>query len=287
MHDDSHAGDSVLPPSERPPHQIGESVSAESVGTTGGGARFAGGIRDPRALSSLSARHLAVLASIGQGLRAMYQLHARHFKNKSKTPVLRTLYCLEQLGLIVLERWNRNGLLLARLREGGRQLLLSHGIPAEQIFLARAARPATLQHTLWIGDLAVAISLLPVPHEVDLCWSLRRKYPDRDAVPDLLVRRGDGRRTLAVEVDLGSENLRRVLVPKLENLDRELPRWAGSSRPAILVLMNGPRRMGALEGMTAHLTTPIGFGLLPSAVGAPAITSLTHLLLPKESSATS
>jgi hypothetical protein len=85
---------------------------------------------------------------------------------------------------------------------------------------------------------------------------------------------------LAVEVDLGGERLKNVLVPKLGVLQDTLVGWCSGQPAAIVVLTVGPRRIAALTAAVQSLpqTIPIVVYSLPPQSGRPGLTELRKTL---------
>lgn len=233
--------------------------------------------QDPRAKYVLSNRDSAALMFIaGMGVVAQYQLHMKVFPGLSEVVVSRCVHRLaRRLGLIDVFRWNRIGLNLLKLRTAGSSALADIGVSNERIFLARWPTPSGFAHRLWLIDTILALSVIQPEFESIPCWALRRRFASSTTpIPDILAVRRDIKRVLAVEVDRGGENLRRVLVPKLESLQQWLTTFAPEAKTSILVLTQGDRRAAALRQRLAAKGITAACNLLPDAIGRAAVAAL-------------
>lgn len=242
----------------------------------------AGTTADPRGTSWPPQRSLDVLLFVGAGGEVMQpQIHERFFTGRSEAVVSRAIRKLAARELLSIDRWNNVGVNRLRLTTRGRDLLLSAGVPAHALFtLRKPVAPAHVAHTAWINDLrVVSASAGRAPAFALPAWALQRLVrPLPPTIPDLLVHfRGDGKPslTLAFEVDLGSERLRKVFVPKLVRLQDVLRGWSASAS-AIIVLTAGDRRAALLR---AHLSSTAAASAvivdtLPSTTGRQAIADL-------------
>jgi hypothetical protein len=131
---------------------------------------------------------------------------------------------------------------------------------------------------LWIIDAALALQTIAPALDVLPCWFLRRKFAGTtQPVPDLLALDRTGTRALAIEIDLGGENIRRVLAPKLRVLDEALVSWGATNDRRIIVLLSSERRVESLQ-KAIDGDARIHALVLPSDVGRLAIQSLEALL---------
>ncbi|HET8774703.1 MAG TPA: hypothetical protein VFP80_12955 [Thermoanaerobaculia bacterium] len=240
--------------------------------------------RDPRSIGDLPARDYDALRYIAAWYQvAQYQLEDAVFAGRSATIASRSVRRLAAAGYVAVERWNRVGVNLLRVTARGRGALIERGGEERAIFVPeKAVALKDLAHHLWIVDTGRALQGLAARLEVAPCWSLRRNLAALKpaAIPDLLaLRSGSAGATVAavaVEVDLGGEGLRNVLVPKLALLRETLGGWAGGQAAAIIVLTVGPRRIAALNAALERLPhrIPIVVLPLPRAVGKPALAGL-------------
>lgn len=236
---------------------------------------------DPRYNLGLSPRDFAALAFIGRmGVAAQYQLHLAVFEGLTEVVVSRCTKRLARHRLINVLRWNRTGINLLKITAAGRDALVTSGRARdEDVFMSKWPSPSSLAHGMWIVDAVLAIRELPGAWDVLPCWSLRRRFAGTDApVPDLLAVSADGKRLLALEIDLGGENLRRVLLPKLVSLSGAVHDWARGAATAILVLTVGERRRDSLEKRVIEAGLPVIALTLPTAIGRPAPAQLAALI---------
>lgn len=252
------------------------------AGTVGTAERTGSGVarRDPRQVAELSARDLAALKFIGMWICAQYQLALHVFPSVSETVVSRCVQRLLGLGLIAVERWNRIGLNMLRLRTAGMRLLEERGLATgDELFVPRSAvATKDLRHHLWIGDVGLAFAALPVDFKVLPCWALRRRFAGHKIpVPDLLAVAKDGSRILAVEVDLGSERTK-WLSEKLATLATTVAEFRGHGSAGIVVFTVGEKRIGSLRAQIEGSSIPIVVVPLPSVVGRPSVAALRDVL---------
>jgi hypothetical protein len=240
--------------------------------------------RDPRSIGDLPARDYDALRYIASWYQvAQYQLEDAMFAGRSATIASRSVRRLAAAGYVAVERWNRVGVNLLRVTTRGRGALIERGSEERAIFVPeKAVALKDLAHHLWIVDTGRALQSVTAHLEVSPCWSLRRNLAALKpaAIPDLLALRsaptGATEAAVAVEVDLGGEGLRNVLVPKLALLRETLAGWAGGHAAAIIVLTVGPRRIAALNAALERLAhrIPIVVLPLPRAFGKPALAGL-------------
>jgi len=243
---------------------------------------------DPRSAAALTARDLAALKFIGESLEAaQYQVAAAIFPDVSEVVVSRRIRRLLRLGLVAIERWNKVGINRIRLTAQGADLLVTRRVAATaELFLSRSPlSPRAVPHHLWITDCRLVLERLPhSPDRVLSAWALERQFvPRLPAIPDVLAltapRPDHPGLLLAVEVDLGGEPIRSVLLPKLRLLQKVLSELAGASPSAACVLTVGARRAEAIRKAAGDLPTDVlvTVDLLPSRVGRPALAELTRL----------
>lgn len=243
---------------------------------------------DPRSVATLTGRDLTALKFIGESLEAaQYQLASAVFPHASEVVVSRRVRRLHGLGLIAIERWNKVGINRIRLTTQGADLLVTRRVAEKsELFLSRAPlSPRAVPHHLWITDCRLVLERLPhAPDRVLSAWALERQFvPRLPAIPDVLAltapRPDHPGLLLAVEVDLGGEPIRSVLLPKLRLLQKVLSELAGTSPAAACVLTVGARRAEALRKAVADLPVDVvvTVDLLPPAAGRPALSELTRL----------
>lgn len=243
---------------------------------------------DPRSSSPLPERDYAALEYIGRWYQvAQYQLEDSVFPQRSATVASRSVRRMVAAGYIAVERWNRIGVNLIRLTSRGRNVLVDRRVAASALFVPE--KPVALKdlaHHLWIVDVGLMLSRLDPALELTPCWALRRRLAALRpaAIPDVLAIRvaddGAPEGVLALEVDLGGERLKNVLVPKLRVLQETLAGWSNGQPAAIVVLTVGPRRSAALTAAVESLdqTIPIVVHSLPPQSGRPALTQLRKTL---------
>lgn len=232
--------------------------------------------QDPRAKYVLSNRDAAALLFIAaMGIVAQYQLHLKIFAGLSEVVVSRCVHRLLRLGLIDVLRWNRIGLNLLKLRTAGSSALADLAVPDERIFLARWPTAAGFAHRLWLTDTILALDVIQPEFESIPCWALRGRFASTTTpIPDILAVRRDRKRVLAVEIDRGGENLRRILVPRVAALQQWLASFAPEAKTSILVLTQGDRRVAALRQHIAAKGIAATCDLLPDAAGRAAVAAL-------------
>ncbi|MGA8809542.1 MAG: replication-relaxation family protein [Thermoanaerobaculia bacterium] len=254
--------------------------STATLGKTGPAA-YGVARRDPRATVELSPRDFAALRYIGMWICAQYQVALAHFAGLSETVVSRCIRRLLRLELISVTRWNRIGLNLLQITTGGVRLLVERGIATEQELHCRRSpiRPKDTLHSLWICDVGLALMHLPVHFDVLPCWALRRRLAGQKVpIPDLLAVSKDGKRTIAIEVDLATERTR-VVLEKLKRLSAAVESLRGDGDAAIVVLTQGSRRIDVLRANMIKGPVPILVEALPSVVGRPSVPALMEILL--------
>ncbi len=238
---------------------------------------------DPRRRPQVTDRDIEALLFIGRGHEvAQYQVHIAIFHGLSEGIMSRWTQRMLKRGAIAVERWAKVGINRLRLTPKGRELLVSRGVAVDDVFTPRT--PTALkdvQHTLWINDLRVVLPTLAVaPDVIAPAWLLQRRLGT--VVPDVLAirtpRADDKGFALAVEVDLGAERLKSVLLPKLTRLRDQLAEWAGGAPAVVLVLTRGERRVAAMRTALAPGVVPVLVESLPSMTGRPGLHALQELL---------
>src|SRR5205085_4840864 len=122
------------------------------------------------------------------------------------------------------------------------------------LFPASGPVPAKdFEHTVEIVNAALAMCRrTPAPDELLPAWMVQRLFAGKLAVwPDLLClwkpHDGDAGSALAIEVDLGGEPVKSVLVPKTLELIGFLTAWTAGAPAAILLLTATARRRDSLR----------------------------------------
>lgn len=158
-------------------------------------------------------------------------------------------------GYLGVERLHGNGIQVCWLTKKGRDFLVDGGhASAADLFPASGPVPAKdFEHTVQIVNAALAMyRRVPTPDELLPAWTVQRFFAGTLAVwPDLLClwkpREDDPGAALAIEVDLGTEPVTTVLVPKTQALIRFLSAWTEGAPATILLLTATPRRRDSLR----------------------------------------
>jgi hypothetical protein len=278
------------------PPDRGDSARSDVVtlsgapGSSGRPRSTAIGPLDPRRPpETLADRDVAALAFIGRAQEAaQYQLHEAVFTGLGEAVVSRRIRKLAARGLLAIERWNKVGINRLRLRPAGLDAVVSRkGARADELFLLRSPlAQSAVAHHLWVVDCRLIVDRLPAPPtSVQPCWVLERRWNPRPAaIPDLLAiwrptRESPGR-FLALEIDTGTEAIRRTLIPRLVALAETLVPFAGTAPAFISVLTKGPRRVTAIQQAvgSAAIALPVVVDALPPSAGRPAFAVLQTLL---------
>lgn len=237
--------------------------------------------RDPRATVELSPRDFAALRFIGMWICAQYQVALALFAGLSETAVSRCIRRLLRLELISVTRWNRIGLNMLQITTAGVRLLIERGIATEQELHCRRSpiKPKDISHSLWIIDVGLAFTHLPVRFDLLPSWALQRRLAGQKVpVPDLLAISRDAKRTIAIEVDLATERTK-VVLEKLKRLSAAVDQLRGEGEGAIVLLTLGSRRIDVLRANMIDSPVPIVVEALPSVVGRPSVPALVEILL--------
>jgi Replication-relaxation len=203
----------------------------------------------------LSPRDLAILRAVGRFRMLTRDQVTRCFLPGISEPTISRLIArLAERGWLGVERMHQNGIQVLWLTQKGSGLLFDHGEPETDLFPATGPAAAKdFAHTVEIGNAAVwLMGKVPRPDELLPAWHLQRLFGGTlAAIPDLLAlwRRGDDSpgAALALEIDLGTEPIASVLVPKLVELERTLGSWMPGDLAAILVLVRTARRAESLR----------------------------------------
>ena len=183
------------------------------------------------------------------------QLKAWLFAEVSETMVTRFFDRSTERGYLGVERLQGNGIQVCWLTKKGRDFLVDGGhAAASDLFPASGQVPAKdFDHTIEIVNAALAMSRRsPAPDELLPAWSVQRLFAGKLTVwPDLLClwkpTGDDPGSALAIEVDLGGEPVKTVLVPKTLELISFLTGWTAHAPAAILLLTATARRRDSLR----------------------------------------
>lgn len=181
------------------------------------------------------------------------------FGDVSETIVTRFFDRSTERGHLGVERLHGNGIQVCWLTKKGRDFLVDSGYaPASDLFPAGGPVPTKdFAHTVEIVNAALAMHRrTPAPDELLPAWMVQRLFAGKLTVwPDLLClwkgRDGVQGSALAIEVDLGGEPVKTVIVPKTQELIGFLREWTGNAPAAILVLTATTRRRDSLRDYVA------------------------------------
>jgi hypothetical protein len=208
-------------------------------------------------VTKLLPRDAEVLAAIGRFRMLTRQQVKRWLFHDVSEPVVTRFFQRSMVsGYLGVERLGGNGIQVAWLTRKGRDALVRSGVPGMDLFAATGPAAAKdFEHTVATGDVAVWLARrTPAPDELLPSWMVARLFGGRLAVvPDLLALWqpvGSGPAgALAVEVDLATEPLGSVFLPKLRALERNLQAWMPDALMRILVLVPSARRQDSLRAM--------------------------------------
>lgn len=207
--------------------------------------------------SKLLPRDAEVLGAIGRfRMLTRQQVKRWFFHDVSEPVVTRFFHRSMTSGHLGVERLGGNGIQVAWLTRKGRDALVRSGASGADLFAATGPAAAKdFDHTVATGDVAVWLARrAPAPDELLPAWMIARLFGGRiSVVPDLLalwrpVGTGPAA-ALAVEVDLATEPLGSVFLPKLRALERNLMAWLPDALSTTLVLVPSVRRQESLRGM--------------------------------------
>jgi hypothetical protein len=239
----------------------------------------------------LTDRDIKALAFIGLSQEAaQYQVHEAVFPGLGEAVVSRRIQKLRARGLLAIERWNKVGINRLRLRTAGLEAVLARkGARVDELFLLRAPlAQSAVAHHLWIVDCRVILEKLATPPtSVQPAWALERRWnPRPSSIPDVLAiwrpSRTSPGRMLAIEIDVGTEPIRGVLIPRLAALGETLLPFSGGAPVFVSVLTKGARRVTAITAslQAASLPLLVVVDALPSSAGRPGLSALRTLLTP-------
>ena len=211
--------------------------------------------------TKLLPRDAEVLAAIGRfRMLTRPQVKRWFFREVSEPVVTRFIQRVRKSGYVGIERLGGNGMQVLWLTRKGRDALVARGVPAADLFPATGPAAAKdFDHTVAIGDVAAWLALRsPAPDEILPGWMVARLFGGRlTVVPDLLAlwKSTDIAPTavLAVEVDLATEPLASILVPKLRGLVTTLGAWMPTAIVKVFVLVPTARRQQSLQAMLGEL----------------------------------
>jgi hypothetical protein len=201
-------------------------------------------------------RDIEAYALVGRfRMMTRQQIKSWLFDDVSETIVTRFFDRATERGYLGIERLHGNGMQVCWLTKKGRDFLVEGGYaPAVDLFPASGPVPAKdFAHTVEIVNAALAMRRrAPAPDEMLPAWMVQRLFAGKLTVcPDLLclwrARKDDPGSALAIEVDLGSEPVRTVLVPKTLELIRLLSHWNGRAPAGLLLLTASARRQESLR----------------------------------------
>jgi hypothetical protein len=206
-------------------------------------------------------RDIEAYALVGRfRMMTRQQLKNWLFSDVSETMVTRFFDRATERGYLGVERLQGNGIQVCWLTKKGRDLLVDGGhAAASDLFPASGPVPAKdFSHTVEIVNAALAMHRrTPAPDELLPAWTVQRLFAGKLPVwPDLLClwkpRDDDPGSALAIEVDLGSEPVKTVLVPKTLELNGFLTSWTAGAPSAILLLTATARRRDSLREALAQ-----------------------------------
>jgi hypothetical protein len=183
------------------------------------------------------------------------QLKGWLFAEVSETMVTRFFDRATERGYLGVERLQGNGMQVCWLTKKGRDVLVDGGhAAASDLFPASGPVPAKdFAHTVEIVNAALAMRRRTrAPDELLPAWAVQRLFAGKLTVwPDLLClwkpRDDHPGSALAIEVDLGGEPVKTVLVPKTLELIGFLAGWTAGAPAAILLLTATARRRNSLR----------------------------------------
>jgi hypothetical protein len=187
------------------------------------------------------------------------QLKSWLFADVTEAMVTRFFDRSTERGYLGVERLQGNGMQVCWLTKKGRDFLVDggHGVAADLFPVSGPVPAKDFEHTVEIVNAALAMRRqAPTPDELLPAWAVQRLFAGKLTVwPDLLClwrpSTGDPGSALAIEVDLGGEPVKTVLVPKTLELIAFLGTWTGGAPAAILLLTATARRRDSLRDALA------------------------------------
>jgi hypothetical protein len=220
----------------------------------------------PTAPLPLLPRDADALTRIGRfRMLTRSQLHRWHFPTVSDTVVRRFVNRMTARGYLGTERLNGNGRQVLWLTPKGADVLVDETrVDRADLFPARGpVPPKDFAHTTAIIDAAIAVEQRGLASDMLLpAWALQRAFAGRiNSVPDLLcLTRSSGTQAgvvLAVEVDLGNEPIRSMIVPKARRVVLDVLAPYRRSTVALLLLTRGRRRREAIAAAVASIALSV------------------------------
>jgi hypothetical protein len=215
-------------------------------------------------------RDLDAYALVGRfRMLTRQQLKSWLFADVSETMVTRFFERSIERGYLGVERLQGNGIQVCWLTKKGRDFLVDSGhAAASDLFPANGPVAAKdFDHTVEIVNAALAMRRrTPAPDELLPAWAVQRLFAGKLTVwPDLLCLWKPGAdgpgSALAIEVDLGGEPVKSVLVPKTLELIGFLREWVGRAPAAILLLTATARRRDSLREALACAVDDFPLGI--------------------------
>jgi len=200
-------------------------------------------------------RDIEAYALVGRfRMMTRQQLKSWLFPEVSETMVTRFFDRATERGYLGVERLHGNGIQVCWLTKKGRDFLVGGGYAAaSDLFPASGPVPAKdFAHTVEIVNAAHAMHRrTPAPDELLPAWMVQRLFAGKLTVwPDLLcLWKPNGANpgaVLAIEVDLGGEPVKTVVVPKTLELTRFLTGLTMVAPAAILLLASTEHRRESL-----------------------------------------
>lgn len=218
-------------------------------------------------------RDVETLTAIGRfRMLTRQQVKRWQFTNVAEPVVTRFIQRQARSGWLGVERLHGNGIQVLWLTRKGRDGLVARGVAAADLFPASGPAAAKdFEHTRMIGQAAAWLATQPIPPDELLpAWALQRYFAGRmPAVPDLLaVWKREPPAALAVEVDLGTEPLASVFLPKLGVLQTAFVAMLPDMQRQILVLVPSERRRQALAESLSRAGSAIMVDLLSITAGS-------------------
>lgn len=201
-------------------------------------------------------RDIEAYALVGRfRMMTRQQLKSWLFDGVSETIVTRFFDRAMGRGYLGVERLRGNGIQVCWLTKKGRDFLVGGGhAAASDLFPASGPVPAKdFEHTVEIVNVALAMRRRTrAPDELLPAWAVQRLFAGKLTVwPDLLClwkpTADDPGSALAIEVDLGGEPVKTILVPKTLKLIGFLTGWTTDAPAAILLLTATVRRRESLR----------------------------------------
>jgi len=225
----------------------------------------------------LPARDVELLRIVGRfRMLSRAQVKRWLFVGLSDPIVSRCIDRLSSRGYLGVERLHGNGIQVMWLRREGKEFLIDHHTPAADLFAANGPAAAKdFEHTLAIGDVAawLATKIMP-PDEFLPAWAVQRVFSGvSKSIPDLVAIWRDeasaqSAAVMLVEVDLGTEPIKSVLGPKLQNLCTLAAELFRGAVVAIVAFVPSERRRDSLQKLASEIQVNLEVRLLGDCGGA-------------------